>query len=84
MKDCKGRIRSRIKLLVLLLVLFFLPSLTSCNSDVTMKMNGSIPSSFRFERNFSEVDNLLFFLVEEIPPENQGVPYLKQAFEKKP
>ena len=54
----------------------------SCTRDVTLKINDKNPPTFTFDRNYSEVDRLLLFVVEEIAPENADVPYLKQVHEK--
>ena len=54
----------------------------SCTRDVTLKINDEIPPAFTFDRNYSEVDRLLLFVVEEIASDNANVPYLEQAYEK--
>jgi hypothetical protein len=68
----------------LLLVTIFVGLLLgfSCTRDVTLKINDKNPPIFTFDRNYSEVDRLLLFVVQEIAPENADVPYLKQAYEK--
>jgi len=54
----------------------------SCTRDVTLKINDKNPPTFTFDRNHSEVDRLLLFVVQEIAPENADVPYLKQVHDK--
>ena len=72
-----------IKQNVLLVTIFVGLSLGfSCTRDVTLKINDKNPPTFTFDRNHSEVDRLLLFIVQEIAPENADVPYLKQVHEK--
>jgi hypothetical protein len=51
-----------------------------CKSDVTISMNGNVPPAFKFKRG--HVNYLEFFIVEEIPPENQGMSYMHQHTDK--
>jgi len=54
----------------------------SCTTDVTISMDETVPPTFKFERNSSEVNTLPFFDVIEIVSENQKVPYQEQSFDK--
>jgi hypothetical protein len=55
-------------------------SAISCRSDVTISMTTDIPPVFSFERG--HVNYLDFFMVKEIAPENQNLPYMRQDTEK--
>jgi len=56
--------------------------LMSCTTDVTVSMDDRPTPTFKFKRNFSEVNTLPFFAVMEIASENRSVPYAEQSFDK--
>lgn len=56
--------------------------LMACTTDVTISMDDGNPPTFKFSRNFSEVNTLPFFDVIQVAPENESLPYQEQQFEK--
>lgn len=68
-----------VKLLLSLMICF---AIAACDSDIHLSINETVPPTFTFERNHSEVNYLDFFLVQEISPENLTVPYSEQNSEK--
>jgi hypothetical protein len=56
--------------------------LMACSTDVTISMDAGNPPTFKFARNFSEVNTLPFFDVVEVARENENLPYHEQHFEK--
>src|SRR5215468_3335738 len=64
------------------IMLLMLIAFTACTQDITLSMVESNPPSFRFERNWAEVDRVPVFLVQEIATENSNVPYSKQSYAK--
>src|SRR5687767_14711366 len=71
--------RSMFKFSVLSLALALL---MSCTTDVTISMDDRPTPTFKFKRNFSEVNTLPFFAVMEIASENRSLPYSEQSFDK--
>src|SRR5262252_8629542 len=65
-----------------LVITLLIVQLTGCTPDVRISMSAENPPTFKFKRNFSEVNTLLFLDVIEIAPENQAVPYDEQHFDK--
>jgi len=62
--------------------LLFVSLLLACTTGVTISMDSGSPPTFKFRRNFSEVNTLPFFDVIQVAPENQNLPYQDQQFEK--
>jgi hypothetical protein len=56
--------------------------LMACTTDVTISMDDGNPPTFKFSRNFSEVNNLPFFDVIQIVPENESLAYHQQQFDR--
>ena len=56
--------------------------LMACSTDVTLSMDEGNPPTFKFARNFSEVNTLPFFDVIEVARENEKLPYHEQHFDK--
>ncbi len=55
----------------------------SCKSDVTISLKSDLPPTFTFKRGrFAHVKYLDFFTVQEIVPENQNFPYMRQDSDK--
>lgn len=52
----------------------------SCKYDVTISVSSDVPPAFAFESG--HVNYLDFFVVKEIAPENQNVPYIQQDTDK--
>lgn len=63
-------------------VMTFFIVISACSRDVRISMNESVPPTFSFKRNHSDVTNLDFFIVTEIAPENAGLSYSEQKDEK--
>ena len=78
----RGRLTGMARARLLSFVTILIPVIVSCTGGVTISMDGKNPPTFKFKRNLSEVSNLLMFRIEEIAPENAGVPYLQQQYEK--
>jgi len=56
--------------------------LIACSTDVTLSMDDGNPPTFKFAKNFSEVNTLPFFEVVEVARENENLPYHEQHFDK--
>jgi hypothetical protein len=65
--------------LVLIVLAVVLP-IVACQYEVTISMSSDIPPSFKFEKG--HVNYLDFFVVKEVAPENQNVPYTRQDPDK--
>lgn len=62
--------------------MFLICLLVACESEVTISIDGGYPPVFRLERHSAHVNYLDFFIVKEVAPENQNVPYTKQNPDK--
>jgi hypothetical protein len=69
------------KSFVLLLSMYLVMSATSCGG-ITLSVSDTLPPTFTFHRGFrSHVDAFPFFIVEELAPENEKVPYHQESRE---
>ena len=65
------------------LVMHLLAVSTACSSRVTIDMDGRVPPTFTFKRNFDEVDYIPMFYVSEVDPENLNIPSSQQKKDDK-
>src|SRR5262245_10728607 len=78
----EAQMNQKKKTVLVYLAGLFIVLLVSCTRDVTISMDAHNHPSFKFRRNFSEVNTLPFFNVIEVAPENRDLPYQEQQFEK--
>jgi hypothetical protein len=83
MKRKKAKLKVNWLIVLLAMLLAVGTGTSSCKSNITLSMTDANPPTFRFHRGlFSEVNSFPLFIVREIDPENQGVDYLQQKYEK--